>query len=353
MSTMVDPKRLSGGRRFSLKPEIARAISAVPPLGYKSPPSLIGYKIVNPSILALRVRNYNQAYKEITIRDWNNYVALGIQQFSDPKEYLIQRSNETSTETNLRLARYYRLHLKNKKSVDKYLLQLMVGVEAALQYQHPGYFDMSVTEMDAYLLHLKDTSGLAIANTSPDSEDAMDVATTPPASPSQKSAAHESRDRLSALTPTGPMLSTPTRHTSTLDRKSPGSPDSTPADAVAPVSDAPQHGSLPVAVPASPQESLPASAHASVPPSAAASSPASTAAPSVSTPAPALASTGAPASACATASPPADTAVKNASSTPENQACLLCKLHSRFMRRFVLKPAGNLLIFMLSEPLPL
>jgi hypothetical protein len=133
VSTMVDPKRLSGGRRFSLKPEIARAISAVPPLGCKSPPSLIGYRTVNPSILALRVRNYNQAYKDIAIRDWNNYVALGIQQFSDPKEYLTQCYNETSTETNLRLARYYRLHLENKKSVDEYLLQLMDGVEAALQ----------------------------------------------------------------------------------------------------------------------------------------------------------------------------------------------------------------------------
>jgi hypothetical protein len=77
-----------------LKPEIARAIKAVPPLGHKSPPSsLIGYEIVNPSILALHVRNYNQAYKDITIRDWNKYVALGIQQFSDPKEYLIQQCN--------------------------------------------------------------------------------------------------------------------------------------------------------------------------------------------------------------------------------------------------------------------
>ena len=239
MSTMVDPKRLSGGRRFSLKPEIAKALPAVPPLGYKSPPSLIGHKTINPSILALRVRNYNQAYKDLTVRDWNNYVALGIQQFSDPKEYLIQRNKETSTETNLRLARYYRLHLENKKTVDKYLIQLMVGVEAALQYAHPGYFDMSVMDMDAHLLSLKAVSDLA--NNS-DTVDAMDVVSTPPGSPSKPST--PSVDSVSASETAGSVPSTPQKHISPPDSTPPVITESTPPAAVKTVArSAHPHGS--------------------------------------------------------------------------------------------------------------
>ena len=221
---MVDPKRVSGGRRFSMKPEIARALPAVPPLGYKSPPSLIGYKTINPSILTLRVQNYNQAYKDFTARDWNNYAALGIQQFSDPKEYLIQRNKETSTETNLHLARYYRLHLENKKTVHKYLLQLMVGVEAALQYAHPGYFDMSVKDMDAHLLTHQATPDLA--NNS-DTVDAMDVVSTPPGSPSKPS--KPSVDSVSASETVGSMPSMPQKHTPLPDSPPPVIPESTPA----------------------------------------------------------------------------------------------------------------------------
>jgi hypothetical protein len=46
------------------------------------------------------------------------------------------------------LARYYRYHLKNLASVDTSLIRTMGTVETALPISHPGYFDMSMTDMD-------------------------------------------------------------------------------------------------------------------------------------------------------------------------------------------------------------
>ncbi len=43
-STMVEKQRPRSGSKYSLKPQIAAALSALPPLGYKAPPSLIGEK---------------------------------------------------------------------------------------------------------------------------------------------------------------------------------------------------------------------------------------------------------------------------------------------------------------------
>ncbi|KAI2509010.1 hypothetical protein MHU86_5386 [Fragilaria crotonensis] len=151
---MVEKQRPRSGSKFSLKPQIAAALSALPPLGYKAPPPLIGGKTTSSDTLALRARNYTKAYKTLSVKDWNSYVVFGIQQFASPSKYLATRDSESTLEYNLRLGRYYRLHLEHKAPVDKFLMAQIVGIEAALQTTFPGYFDMSVVEMDEYLRNL-------------------------------------------------------------------------------------------------------------------------------------------------------------------------------------------------------
>jgi hypothetical protein len=151
---MVEKQRPRSGSKFSLKPQIAAAISAIPPLGYKAPPPLIGVKTFSSDVLALRARNYAKAYKTLSIKDWNSYAAFGLQQFASPSKYLNTRDSESERERCLRLGRYYRLHLEHKAPVDKGLMSQIVGIEAALQTAFPGYFDMSVVEMDEYLRSL-------------------------------------------------------------------------------------------------------------------------------------------------------------------------------------------------------
>jgi hypothetical protein len=151
---MVEKQRPRSGSRFSLKPQIAAALSALPPLGYKAPPPLIGGKSTSQDVLSLRARNYTKAYKTLSVKDWNSYVVFGIQQFSSPSKYIATRDSESKQEYNLRLGRYYRLHLEHKAPVDKFLMAKIVGVEAALQTSFPGYFDMSLVEMDEYLTTL-------------------------------------------------------------------------------------------------------------------------------------------------------------------------------------------------------
>ncbi|KAI2507147.1 hypothetical protein MHU86_7314 [Fragilaria crotonensis] len=150
-STMVEKQRPRSGSKFSLKPQIAAALSALPPLGYKAPPSLIGGKHTSHDVLALRARNYAKAYKTLSVKDWNSYVVFGIQQFASPSKYLAIRDSESKHACHLRIGRYYRLHLEHKAPVDKFLMSQIVGIEAALHTTFPGYFDMSVVEMDEYL----------------------------------------------------------------------------------------------------------------------------------------------------------------------------------------------------------
>jgi hypothetical protein len=128
--------------------------------------------------------------------------------------------------------------LGKQETVDKYLLQLMVGVEAALQYAHPRYFDMSVMDMDAHLLTLEAASDLV--NNS-DTVDAMDVVSTPPGSPSKTST--PSVDSISASETAGSMPSTPQKHTSLPDSTPPVMPESTPAAVKTPERSAHPHGS--------------------------------------------------------------------------------------------------------------
>jgi hypothetical protein len=167
---MVEKQRPRSGSRFSLKPQIAAALSAIPPLGYKAPPQLIGGKTKSSSeVLMLRARNYAKAYKTLSVKEWNSYVVFGIQQFSNPSKYLAIRDSESSDETNLRLGRYYRLHLENNAPVDKYFMSQIIGIEAALQTSFPGYFDLSVCEMDEYVTNMISSKLHAPIDISPNS----------------------------------------------------------------------------------------------------------------------------------------------------------------------------------------
>jgi hypothetical protein len=89
---------------------------------------------------------------------WNMYVSFGIQQFTSPQAYLAHRAQETTDERNLRLARYYRLHLEQIAPVDSYLIRTVAAVETALASTNPGFFDMSTQDMDTYMAPLPETA---------------------------------------------------------------------------------------------------------------------------------------------------------------------------------------------------
>lgn len=155
---MVDPKRSSRSVKGSLHPLTAAALSALPPLGYKPPPTLIGFKTIDPSVIALRIKHYNRAYKTLSVNSWNTYVSFGIQDFVGPDEYYTHKEKESTEETHLRLARYYRNHLEHHAKIDGFLLQTISAVETALAQSHPGFFDMSLKDMDSYLRNCKTSS---------------------------------------------------------------------------------------------------------------------------------------------------------------------------------------------------
>jgi hypothetical protein len=149
---MVGSKRSSKGSKFSMKTLPVAVSSGVPPLGFKHPPTLIGEKTIDPSVIALRAKNYAKAYADPLMRQkWNMYVSFGIQQFLSPQAYIAHRAQETTDERNLRLARYYRHHLEHLAPVDSYLIRTVGAVEIELSSSHPGFFDMSTTDMDAYM----------------------------------------------------------------------------------------------------------------------------------------------------------------------------------------------------------
>jgi hypothetical protein len=151
---MVDPKRSSRGAKVPLNPQTAAALVVLPPLGYKAPPTLIGFKTIDSSVIALRIKNYNRAYKNLSVNSWNKYVSFGIQDFVSPDEYYMHKARESPDEENLRLARYYRNHLENHAKVDSFLMQTIPAVETALEKSHHGFFDMSLKDMDLYLLRV-------------------------------------------------------------------------------------------------------------------------------------------------------------------------------------------------------
>ena len=65
---MVGSKRSSKGSNFSMKKTPIAAPSGTPPLGFsKNPPTLIGEKIIDPSVFALRAKNRAAAYADLPI----------------------------------------------------------------------------------------------------------------------------------------------------------------------------------------------------------------------------------------------------------------------------------------------
>ena len=147
---MVGLKRNSNGPRSSGKSRAVAALGSVPPAGYKTPPTLIGWKTIKPSILALRAKNYAAAYKICTLQQWNTYVSFGIQEFESLHAYFTQCEQDSEDEKNLRLARYYRLHLETHTTLDAFLLGSIPAVEDALKDSHPSFFEMSLVDMDMY-----------------------------------------------------------------------------------------------------------------------------------------------------------------------------------------------------------
>ena len=145
---MVEKQRPRSGQRFSLNPLTAAVLDAIPPLGYKRPPPLIGHDTATNAHRLLRAKNYAYAYKHTSIKDWNAYIAFGIQQFDSPAKYFAQCDAETPDEKNLRLARYYRLHLEKNVQVERHLMIKINTAESALKVSYPGYFEMSIGEMD-------------------------------------------------------------------------------------------------------------------------------------------------------------------------------------------------------------
>ena len=154
---MVGSKRSSKGSKFSMKTTAVSVLSGGPPLGVKSPPTLIDKKTIDPSVIALRAKNYAAAYADPLLRQkWNMYVLFGIQQFLSLNNYVSHRAQETADGRNLHLARYYWYHLENQASVATCLIRIMGAVETALAISHPGYFDMSTIDMDKYAVSMSE-----------------------------------------------------------------------------------------------------------------------------------------------------------------------------------------------------
>ena len=222
---MVEFKLTSRGRSGFLNPQTKAALDSIPPAGYKSPQVLIGFKTIDPAIIALRVKNYNRAYKTLSASVWNSYVAFGIQDYASPTEYQMAIANESSDTKHLRVARYYRKLLENRAKIDGFLLQSMPEVENALAISHPGFFDMSLKDMDLYL-NQSDTIA----------DDPMDTTETAPPASSLAAAAKPNESAVAVA-----MQSTPEPFL--------GIPDVLPMENSLPLTQADENGFTPVKAP--------------------------------------------------------------------------------------------------------
>ena len=178
---MVEKHRI--GRAVIPPPKsITAAIIVAPPhLGWKPPPVLIGHETIPLAVLVLRAKNYKHAYSKVSgcnLPDWNNYVTFGIQDFDSLLTYQTHIAKETQHEGYLRVARYYRNHLTTQTPVDRDLLKTMPKIETALALSHPGFFDMSLTDIDAYL-HALTPAGMDLEQTD-DSLSSLATAAKPP-----------------------------------------------------------------------------------------------------------------------------------------------------------------------------
>ena len=187
---MVDRPRLPTKSKYALKPAISSALSINPPEGFLAPPVLIDRQTIGKTDLKLREQQYIRSMRKLTSRDWNDYVQLGIQQFASPSLYQIHTTKESDEEKSLRLARYFRFHLENKAEVLPLLLKTIASVEKTLTSTHPGFFDMSTKDMDAYINALQNVSRKASPNSQTMTQAETDnllhgvsFDTTPPASP--------------------------------------------------------------------------------------------------------------------------------------------------------------------------
>jgi hypothetical protein len=154
---MVGSKRSSKGRGIPKKPLPSTSPLTSSLLGYTSPPTLIGRETMDPSILALHEKNNAATYASKTWSrpDWNTYAAFGIQEYHSITECFTERKKASPEGKNLRLARYYRLHLENQAPVPRFLMGIILEVEQALEITHPGFFDMTLVDIDRYLVDWK------------------------------------------------------------------------------------------------------------------------------------------------------------------------------------------------------
>ena len=164
-STMAEKHHPRSGLRFSLNPLTAAVLGATPPLGYKRPPTLIGSQSVSSAQRSLRAKSYASAYKS-TIKNCIFYVAFGIQQFDSPAKYLTHCASETPDEKNLHVARYYPLHLESHDLIERQLMRHITTVETALKVSYPGFFEMSVGEMDEDVRQLSPDDAMEIESQS-------------------------------------------------------------------------------------------------------------------------------------------------------------------------------------------
>ena len=154
-----------------------------------SPPTLIGRETMDPLILALREKNNAAAYASKTWSrpDWNTYVAFGIQEYHSITEYFTERKKASPEGKHLRLARYYRLHLENHATVPRSLMGIILEVKQALAMTHPGFFDMTLVDMDLYLVDWK-TSQMDVVSNPDDDESEEDDDNIPEEAPPTRDA---------------------------------------------------------------------------------------------------------------------------------------------------------------------
>ena len=167
---MVGLKRTKRGSMFSLKAPIAAAIAGLPSRGYTTPPTLSDdCKTIDPSVLALRAKHNATLYKICTPKQWNTYVAFGIQEFVCPHDYYVQYQKDTEEEHHLCLARYFWLHVETNTQVELNLVKAIGEIEIALQSSHPLFLDMCLTDMDQYIQNLKANTKMEDINDPSDS----------------------------------------------------------------------------------------------------------------------------------------------------------------------------------------
>ena len=77
-------------------------------------------------------------------------MTFGFQDFVSPISYQQHLATESIDDGHIRQARNFRNHLENDAPVT-HLMWTIQSVESALATTHPGFFDMTLAEMDTYL----------------------------------------------------------------------------------------------------------------------------------------------------------------------------------------------------------